>query len=339
MKKVSVNLVTWNNLKFLPQCLDSILNQTFNDFSVLIIDNASHDGTIKFLEKHYPQVALLKNARNLGFSKSHNQGVKFAIKKGFEYVLIINPDIILTPDCLRNLVQTMENNEEAASAGPKLLKIQTGNSELGEKIKTGIIDSCGLKILKSRRIVDRGAGEIDKGQYGKEEEVFGISGALVLYRSKALEDVKIDSEYFDEDFFAYKEDVDLAWRFRIRNWKNLYQPKAIAYHYRTAAIKERVKLGEIIKNRKEKSESVNYYSYKNHLLLLVKNEFFLNFFSAFPIVLLYELRKFIYILLFEQKTLKSFWQFLKEFPRILKKRKVIMKNRKIGAKEMSRWFK
>lgn len=338
MKKVSINLVTWNSLKFLPQCLASIFQQNYKDFSLLIIDNGSNDGTIKFLEKEYPHIAFLKNSRNLGFSKAHNQGIKFAIEKGFDYVLVINPDIILTQNCLENLVQTMESDLRIAGVGPKLFKVQTGNVELKESIKTKIIDSCGLKILRSRKVVERGAKEMDEGQYNKKEEVFGISGALVLYRSKTLNDIKINDEYFDEDFFAYKEDIDLAWRLRLKGWKNLYQPKAIAYHYRTATIKETAGLIETIKNRREKSKIVNYFSYKNHLLLLVKNEFIFNFLLHLPFILFYEFKKFIYLLFFETKTLKAFKQFLKELPSALKKRRLIMKDRKIGFKEIRKWF-
>lgn len=338
MPKVSVNLVTWNSIKFLPQCLESIFKQTFSDFSVLIIDNASSDQTIEFIKKNYPQAAILRNARNLGFAKAHNQGIKFALKKGFKYTLAVNPDTIISPDCLNNLVLTAEKHPDAGSVGPKLLKVQTGNLELKDEIKTGIIDSCGLKILKSRRIAERGAGEVDKGQYNREEEVFGISGALVLYRNKALEDVKINDEFFDDIFFAYKEDIDLAWRLRIKGWKNLFQPEAVAYHFRAAGVKEKIGLKEIVANRREKSKIVNYYSCKNHLFLLIKNEFLANFFWHFPFIFFYELKKFIYILFFEPETLKSYGRFLKDLPEILEKRKLIIESRKVGAKEMRRWF-
>ncbi len=360
MPRISINLVTWNNLKFLPQCLDSIFKQTFNNFSVLAIDNASNDGTVKFIENNYPQVAILKNARNLGFSKAHNQGIKFAVEKEFDYILVINPDIILNPDCLLNLVQAIESDEKIASVGPKLFKIQSGNIEIGENIKTDIIDSCGLKIIKSRRVADRGSGEIGREYYKNEEEVFGISGSLVLYRRKALEDIKIAiqgvdrsvnaqsadkiknfgriGEYFDEDFFAYKEDIDMAWRLRINGWKNFYYPKAIAFHYRTASMKEKVNSIVIIKNRK-KSEIINYHSYKNHLMLLAKNEFFSNFILNFPYIIFYEFKKIVYILFFEARTLKALKEFFGKLPKILKKRAIIMKNRKIKAREIRGWFK
>lgn len=339
MPRVSINIVTWNSSKFIRQCLNSIFEQNYKDFSVLIIDNASTDGTAKIIEKEFPQVSVLKNARNLGFSKAHNQGIRFAIEKGFEYVLVFNPDIIITDNCMGELVQAAETDSGVASVGPKLFKIQTTNTELKESLKTKVIDSCGLKILKSRKIVERGAGEKDSGQYDNKEEVFGLSGAMVLYRSEALKDIKIFNEYFDEKFFAYKEDVDLAWRLRLRGWKNLYQGKAIAYHYRGASIEEKAGIMKIIKNRRGKSKMINHYSYKNHLLLLVKNDFAFNLILNFPFIFTYELKKFIYILFFESRTLKSFLQFLKEFPSAVKKRRLIMRSRKIGPKEIKKWFK
>ncbi len=344
MAKVSVNLVTWNSLKFFSNCLDSLLNQTYKNFSILIIDNASNDGTIKFLEKNYPQIGVLKNARNLGFCKAHNQGIKFAQEKGFDYVLVANADIIFSPDCLENLVQAMENDKRVASIGPKLLKVKTGSLEFKDDIKTGIIDSCGFKILKSRRTIEIGAGELDSNQYNDLREVFGSSGALVLYRCKALEDVKMENsnqigEYFDENFFAYKEDIDLAWRLRLKGWINLREPKAVAYHYRAASTKEKMSFIENVKNRRHRNGTINYYSYKNQLLLLLKNEFAVNFIFDFFHISFYEWKKFIYIFFFESRTRGVFWQFIKKIPDTLRKRRIIMKNRKVGAKEIRKWFR
>lgn len=338
MPRISINIVTWNSSKFIRQCLNSIFEQNYKDFSVLIIDNASSDGTAKIIEKEFPQVSVLKNARNLGFSKAHNQGIRFALEKGFEYILVFNPDIIITDDCLEELIKAVETDPKIASVGPKLFKIQTTNTELKESLKTKVIDSCGLKILKSRKIVERGAGEVDSGQYDNKEEVFGLSGAMVLYKRDALKDIKIFNEYFDENFFAYKEDADLAWRLRLRGWKNLYQGKAIAYHYRAASIEEKAGIMKIIKNRRGKSKMINHYSYKNHLLLLAKNDFFINFILNFPFIFFYELGKFFYILFFESKTLLSLGQFFKELPPTVKKRKLIMRNKKIGPKEIREWF-
>jgi GT2 family glycosyltransferase len=336
--KVQIQIVTWNSLKFLPDCLSSIFSQTYKNFNVLVIDNASNDGTIDFLLKNYPEVKIFRNNKNLGFATAHNQGIKLLKdNQEIEYILVINPDIILEPDFLKRLLSKMEEDKKIGAISGKIFKIYTVEPELNEKIKTKIIDSTGLKISRSRKVFDRAEGELDKGEYDKEEEVFGLSAACVLYRLSALKDVKIDDEYFDSDFFAYKEDFDLSYRLRWRGWKLFYFPKAIAYHFRQVSGGKN-KIFEIIRRRKERSYFVKYLSYRNHLFTLIKNESFLNFLKDFFWIFFYELGKFFYLLLFEQKTLLALIEVFKKFPKMLKKRRVIMKNRKISSKEIRKWF-
>jgi len=344
MSKVSIQIVTWNSLKFLPDCLESIFNQTYKDFSILVIDNASNDGTIEFLRKNYPQIKILRNNKNLGFARAHNQGIK--LSQGADYIFIINPDIILEKDFLEKILKIIEKDKKIGAISGKLLKIYTSEPEINEKVKTKIIDSTGLKIFKSRRIIDRGEGELDQKQYEKIEEVFGLSGACLLLRLAALEDIKLKiencklkicEEYFDEDFFSYKEDIDLSWRLRLFGWKIIYFPEAIAYHYRQVfGTKNKIK--EIIKRRREKSPLVNYLSYRNHLFCLIKNDFLINFLKDLPFILFYEFKKFLYLIFFEQKTLKAILEVFKKLPKMLKKRKYIMKNKKIFPKEIKKWM-
>lgn len=344
MPKISIQIVTWNSLKFLPDCLESIFNQTFRDFIILIIDNASTDGTIEFIERNYPQVKIIKNSKNLGFAKAHNQGI---ITTQSDYILVMNPDVILESDFLFKLVEAADKDERIGSLGGKLLKIKSGDLEIAEKIKTNIIDSTGLKIFKSRRVIDRGEGEEDKGQYDKNEEVFGVSGACVLYRREALEDIKIPIinsqfvnrhkirrlvscwEYMDQDFFCYKEDVDLAWRLQLQGWRAVYLPKARAYHFRSVSVSHRF----------SKSPLVNFFSYRNHLWLLLKNDYFSNFFRHLWFIFWYQLSKELYLLFTQPIVLLkgglAFWQ---GFVKMCRKRKYILKNAKVRVEGMRRWF-
>ena len=355
MSKVSIQIVAWNSLKFLPDCLGSIFQQTYKDFSVLVIDNASNDGTIEFLREKYPQVFVVQNTRNLGFCGGHNQG--FKLTQQSPYVLVMNPDIILEPDFLEKTIIAMEKDSKIGAVGGKLLRIQIGDPEIEEKIKTKFIDSTGMVIKKTREVINRGEGEIDRGQYNQAEKVFGISGACVLYRRAALEDVKITKcdpntrihpnnnsggrvrvsrvrqltderalfgcEYFDEDFFAYKEDIDLAWRMKHRGWYSLYLPDAVVYHFRQTQAKKGV--WQTILNRRQKSKLINYLSYRNHFFVLVKNEQFKDFFRHFPYIFWYEFKKIIYILLFEQSTLKGLIDAIRKSPKMMRKRKAILK--------------
>lgn len=286
--KVSIVIVAYNSLKFLPKCLDSIFNQTCSDFEAIVIDNQSFDGSLEFVKKNYPEVKTLRNVNNLGLCRANNQGIKMA--QG-EYVLIMNPDVILEKDFLEKIIGQADKLPQAGSLGGKLLRLINGG-------KTDIIDSTGLKVLPHYKIIDRGAGEQDKGQFDKTEEVFGLTGACVLYRKKAIEEVGL----FDERFFVYKEDIDMAWRLKKAGWQNWYAPKAVAYHQRYAGVG---------KERRKRNRLVNYYSYRNHLLLLAKHldkkTFWQNAWRIIP----YEIGKFVYILFFETRNIKAFFDFWK----------------------------
>ncbi|MFH1225987.1 MAG: glycosyltransferase family 2 protein [bacterium] len=286
--KVSVIIVSYNSARFLPGCLASVFNQIFSDYEIIVIDNNSIDRPLEFIKENYPKIKILKNINNLGLCRANNQGIKMA--QG-EYVLIMNPDVILEPGYLEKIIGQAEKLPQGGSFGGKLLRLINGR-------KTGIIDSTGLKILSHYKIIDRGAGERDKGQFNKTEEVFGQTGACVLYRKKAIEEVGL----FDEKFFVYKEDIDMAWRLRKANWQNWYMPEAVAYHQRYAGVG---------RERRKRNRLVNYYSYRNHLLLLSKyldkKTFWQNAWRIIP----YEIGKFIYILFFETRNIKAFFDFLK----------------------------
>lgn len=351
--KVSIQIVTFNSQRFIKSCLDSIFSQTFQDFSILIIDNASRDDTVAFIKERYSKnfiqekfkssarLFVVRNPKNTGFSYAHNQGI---IMSKSDFVLVMNPDMILEQDFLKRLVMDIEKDKNIASVGGKLLRLRLGDPELDEKIKTRIIDTTGLMILKSRRIIDRGEGEKDMNQYDKKTNVFGISGACALYRRCALEDIKIPplegrtlksssagkSEYFDNDFFAYKEDADLSWRLQLRAWKAKYVPGAVAYHFRAGA-----PLGR----RFSQSKFVNFLSFRNHLWTLIKNSYWLNFLLHSWAILPYQLLKKFYLLFTQPLTfIKSGLSFCVKLPKIFEKRKYIMGRSKVGPKVMQNWF-
>jgi GT2 family glycosyltransferase len=341
MPRIAINIVTWNSLKFLPEALESIRRQTFSDFILLIIDNASTDGTVEFVREKYPGAAILRNTRNLGFARGHNQGVAYAkahLKGTDPLVLVTNPDIVLEPDFLEKLVDSVDRRPEFGSACGKLLKMRrVGEGEFVEGEKTDTIDSTGLLMMKSRRVADRGAGERDAGQFDRTEGVFGVTGALGLYRLKALEDVGLEDGPFDESFFAYKEDIDLAWRLRLSGHGALYSPAARAYHYRTAAGRARAGVREVVAGRRGRSQLIRRLSYRNHLLMLVKNEQGANFIRHFPRVLAYELGKLLYCLLREPASLRGLVSFLAMLPSVLRKRRSIMR-KAVPAGEIRKWF-
>ncbi len=334
-------------MQFLPDVLKSLSEQTFHDFSVLVIDNASTDGVAEFLRQEYPQMTLLRNPRNLGFSAAHNQGIRYALERwnpeeySDRFVLVTNPDLLFAPTCLAELMKAVDTHPEVGSFGPKLRRAFGENQHdevLQKTVKSNLIDSTGLHAHKNRIFTDRGAGEMDTGQYDDKQEVFGVSGALACYRVSALQDVRFEDEFFDHDFFAYKEDVDLAWRLQDAGWNARFVPQALAFHYRGMYGKEQMGIWEKMKNRRTKSTMRNYYSNRNHWLLIMKNERWINgLLSCWRVVPL-EIGRLLYTILFELRNLRAFADAMRLFPRMMKKRVFGKALRQRRTKELRAWF-
>lgn len=342
MAKVTVQIVTWNSMRYILDCLESLMRQSFRDFSILVIDNSSDDGTVKFIRSQYPTVSILENFKNLGFSKANNQGIKLA--KG-EYVLVMNPDVILADNFLQNLINFADQHPEAASFGSKVLKLFTeaidANDQAGlrEVVKSDIFDSTGLEAYKSRKVINRGEGIKDKGQYDRAQEVFGISGNCALYRKSALDEIIVKDEFFDQDFFAYKEDIDLAWRLRLYGWQSWYIPDTVCYHHRRLTRNEGKGIKGTMKQRRDVSKMLRALSFRNHHLMIIKNDQLLNIILTLPWLLLREIKVVFYALIFEPFQYKSIIRFFQLLPKMLLKRRVIMAHKKTQPREIRKWFK
>lgn len=344
--KVSINIVAWNSMKFIPDLMKSIMAQTYPDFNVVIVDNGSNDGVEAYLREHYPEVVLIRNARNLGFAPAHNQGIRYALEHWSDtdlkdrFVLVTNPDIIFTPTYLEEFMAQVHAHPECGSFGGKLLRAFGENltdEVMQETIHSDRIDSTGLNPHRNFTVTDRGAGEMDQGQFDALELVFGVSGALVLYRAAALQDARYKDEFFDHHFFAYKEDVDLAWRLQQLGWDALYVPQAKAYHYRGMYGAEKSGLFEKLKNWRRKSSIRNYYSTRNQWLMLVKNVSFVHGLLAFPWFFPYEFARSVYVILFDQ-GLRASIDALRFFPTMLRKRRATRSKSIRATKEIRRWF-
>lgn len=346
--RVHITIVAWNSLRYLPELLASLEAQSFRDFQALVVDNASSDGTEAFVRARHPRVAYLRNARNLGFSAAHNQGIRYAMarwapeERALRYVLAANPDTILAPDFLGRLVEAADARPEAGSLGGKLLRASRERLEeedMRETVKSDIIDSTGLRPRRGRSVADRGAGEMDRGQYDASSDVFGISGALALYRASALEDAKVGEEYFDADFFAYKEDVDLAWRLRLLGWEARFVPEARAHHHRAVGGSEGAPLWKRFLARRGRSRARSFNSARNHWWMLFKDELAVNGILAFPWIACREAAHALSIAAFEPRNLAAFPAALAGFPRMWRKRRATLGRRKATARQMRQWFK
>lgn len=319
MPLVSIHIVTWNSRRFIGSCLESVFQQTLRDLEVTVVDNGSKDGTSRLIvERYEKQVRLIKNLANEGYCRGHNQAI--AASSG-EYVLALNPDVVMTPKFLVHIVEAMNTSPDIGAVNGKLLRVGPEAFDWDQfRLPSGDlpIDSAGLMMFRTRRQFLRGYMK-SSGRFNERAYIFGPDGAAALYRRQMLEDVKIDGQYFDEAFFAQKEDVDLAWRAQLFGWKSLYAPEAVAYHVRG------FRPGE----RKGMSSEIKRQAVKNRYLMMIKNELPGTFWRDWLHILFYDLKILGYILLFEQSSLLAFWDCIRLLPNALRWRKEIQRRRRV----------
>ncbi|MFW0837770.1 MAG: glycosyltransferase family 2 protein [Candidatus Komeilibacteria bacterium] len=332
---IAISLVTYNAAHYLPFCLQSLQQQTYKNWQLLIIDNGSSDNTIAYLSENWPQYKVVSHQDNLGFSKAHNQAIAWT---GGEYVLCLNQDIIMAPNYLETLVNFMDRNLQVGAASGLIYKWNFTDNK-----KTKIIDSAGLELWRNHRVTDRDEGQEDVQQYNQPQEVWGVSGALPLLSRKALEQIKLKSgltnEFFDEDFYAYKEDVDLAYRLRLAGWQAWFVPQAHAWHDRSIGNSQLKSQWQIARAHRKKNKLINYLSYRNHILAIYKNEFRINIWKNFFSIICYEARKLLFIILFNRINHRQFSSTRKLLPKMKKKRQQLKKIIKIGPADMASWYK
>lgn len=345
---VSIVVVTFNGERYIKSCLNSVFGQSYPHLEILVIDNASTDGTLAHLKALPPRenFKTIFNSKNTGFASGHNRGI--AISKG-EFILCLNQDVVLGDSFVANAVKAFQADEKVGAVQGKLLRWNVGAklrdptpAKLRNSYVTRIIDTTGLMIFKNRRIINCRQGEIDYEGAEQMGEIFGADGAAPAYRRRALEDTAISiqgrKEYFDEDFFLYKEDVDLAWRLRLNGWKAVYQPAAIGWHDRTAGESTAIHYVDFIRERRKISKSAKYFAFKNQRLMQIKNEQAGLLLRHLPWFLPKEILSWFYVLLFERYTWKAMRALFRQAPRAWHKRQMIKARLRVDRTAMSKWF-
>ena len=315
--KVSVVIVTWNHRDDLPKCLEALFAQTYSFIDVTIVDNASQDGSAEWVKEFAPHTNLIPLESNQGFSRAFNLGARAA---DGEFILSLNPDVCARPDFIANMMAAVQKDPRIGTVAPKLLR--------ADDIK--FLDSTGLFINRQRRPYDRGQMQLDLGQYDKNTEIFGACGAAALYRRCMLEDLAVNEEYFDEDFFAYYEDADLAWRAKLRGWRCVYSAQAVGEHVRG--------WGDTLRKRPTYKGNGPRLALRNHMLMITKNESASSFLRDAPLIFLTGIPRLFYMVIFRRDALKGITDFFRLAPKAIKKRKIIQGSRTVKDRDLRRWF-
>lgn len=305
MRKISTSVIVpnWNGRDLLKDCLQSLENQSYKGFEIILVDNGSTDGSVKYVVEKFPHVRIVKLEKNYGFAKAINEGVKVS---NAEFVVFLNNDTEVKKDCLKNLISSAKRHPEVISVNAKLLNYY--NRE--------IIDGVGILINEVGQARSIGWQEKDRGQY-REQYIFGATGGGSLF--KRVEFISIGM--FDENYFMYSEEVDFAFRAQFLGYKSIFCPKAVLFHKHKATAKKL-------------PQNLEYWQFRNMTQTLFKD---------FPSAILFKKWRWLKIILVHLNTylyqlkngffwppfLADLWIFI-SLPHLLNERKKIQESRKVS---------
>ncbi|MDP8930861.1 MAG: glycosyltransferase [Actinomycetota bacterium] len=330
--RVIAIVVNWNGGSQLRACVDALVAQDHPDFDVLVVDNASTDGSRDLLERYLrerngraerdrPGLEVIWNATNRGFAGGVNDGLAATDAPA---VLVANFDVRPRTDYLRRVVGALVADPRRGAVQGKLLR--TARAPDGR----AVVDTTGHIAFRTRLFRNRGEGEIDVGQWEEPGEVFGVSGALALYRRAMLEDVAIELngqwEVFDEDLFAFWEDVDLDWRAALRGWGAWYEPAAVAEHERGGAGPRRTR-------------RVEQLNFQNRLLTVLKCDSPSRLLRHLPGVAFTTLLKGVELIATVPLAFFAACSGIRLVPRMWRKRRIVQGNATVpSGRIIDRWF-
>jgi len=321
LPSVCVTIVTYNSREYLEPCLRSVFRQNYHPLEVVVVDNASMDGTRPLLSRFEGRIRVKYNNSNAGFAAAQNQAIGLSSS---DWVLVLNPDVVLQPGFIEQLVEAGEIDGKVGTVCGRLLAI---GRDLEPPVQT-LIDTAGIYFTPEMRHFDRGWHEPDDGRFRQMEYVFGASAAAAMYRREMIADVSEGNSFFDPDFFSYREDADVAWRAQLLGWRCLYAPDAAAFHVRSVGPGRRHAVPSVI----------NMHSVKNRFLMRVKNMTGGLYRRFWLPVTARDLLVVGGCLFWEPRSLPAFWRVAKCMPRAFHKRRWIMSRRRVSDEVLANWF-
>ena len=246
--RVSVVIVTWNALPLLKDCLPSVVASSYPNLEILLADNASTDGSAEWVAHHYPQVKIVRHPENWMFCRGNNEAIPHTTG---QYVVLLNNDVEVESGWLEPLIDVLEADGEVAAVQPKLLQHENRRRFEYAGACGGFLDCYGYPFTRGRIFFTM---EEDRGQYDDPRDVFWATGAAVVLRRAALDQVGL----LDERFVMHMEEIDLCWRLQREGYRVRVEPSSRVYHVGGGSLPQ----GNVRKV---------YYNFRNSLLMLYKN--------------------------------------------------------------------
>jgi GT2 family glycosyltransferase len=325
--RITASIVLHDSAPDIVACLEALADQTRPPDAVAILDNASSDGGIELAARVMPQARLIRSPENLGFAAGHNRAIAL---EPADVHLVLNPDCRLAPGFLEAAVCAFESDPRVGSVSGRLLRFRSDSLDGGrlEELDDDALDSTGMVGRRNRRVLDRGAELPARGRDLHDAYVFGASGAAAVYRRAMLEDVAFEGQVFDEAFFAFREDVDLAWRAQMLGWSCRYVPAALGRHRR------RVAPGR----RRSVPSRINRLSVANRWRMIAKNETAAGWAKDWWAIGARDIGVLAYASIREPRTIGAVIDVAHDARRLQAWRRDIMRRRRIADDDVIAWF-
>jgi GT2 family glycosyltransferase len=333
---VSVLIPTHSDAHLLRRSLPVLLGHPPDEIEILIVNNDPSQDVLGAIGEctDDPRVAIVEMGFEGDFSRAINRGIRESTGR---LVMLCNADLFPSETYLAEMIEFFDEHPNTGAAIGKLLRF-----DLTTQRPTDVIDTAGLLLTRQRRLMTRGEGERDTGQFDEAVEIFAIDGAAPVFRRIALEAIRVGGQYLDENFVTHKEDHDVSWRLRLAGWECWYNPSAVAFHGRTTrGLGSTGYLSAIRafrRNEQEKSEAVRVHAMKNQWLMLLKNEDTYNFVRDFPFILARESMVVGYNLIFAPRALVAVPMTLKILRETLRKRRAAKAKQRMKPLALRRWL-
>jgi len=325
--RVTVGIVLRDSADDVQACLTALAAQTLAPDAVVVLDNASSDDGLERARRAVPGARFERSPVNTGFAAGHNRAM--ALEPADVHVLL-NPDCRLAPSFIERSLEVLQADPAIGAVSGRLLRFRDGSADGGplEEEPGDVLDSTGMIAQRNRRVLDRSSDLPAAGRDLAPDDVFGASGAAAVYRRTMLEDVAFEGEFLDEAFFAYREDVDLAWRAQLLGWRCRYQPMALARHRRRVAPGRRGHL----------PAQINRLSVANRWRAIAKNELAAGWRRDWRSIVGRDVQILGYCALREQRTLLAIADLIADAGRLRIRRHDVMRRRRADDADMLRWF-
>ncbi|MEM3449514.1 MAG: glycosyltransferase family 2 protein [Thermoproteota archaeon] len=317
--EISVVILNYNGMRFLETCLNSLLNSTYKNFEIVIVDNGSKDGSVEYLKKNFSnneRIKIIQLGKNYGFAEGNNIGYRYTHPNS-KFIFFLNNDTEVEEDCLDKIIKKIVRDPSIGAAQPKIRSMRER-----EKIDAvgGVVDYYG-------RTWHRGSGEYDKGQYDSVSETFYAQGAAIVVRRNVINEIGL----FEPAYFIYYEETDLCWRIWLAGYRVVVIPEAVVYHYGG---------GTTISPTTYREKYFKVFNLrKNHIATMLKNYSLINIFKyVMPFIIRAVIIAFWWSLSGEKAKAMAYyhalWWVFSNTDLIVRRRMFIQKTRKIKDNEL-----